>query len=179
MLSRPATRKEVRDNPKASAALLIEWDRLRQIPAWDEKRVREWSDVAREAKEKNITVHVGRVFDITVEKHAELPNDHPERKFKVRVVFQGNNVKDQDREYAIFEELNSCPATMTGARTLDAFSLLPGCTVEQADADQAYTQSRKKFLSDTWVRLPREQWPKSWENMRPCMSLDCPPVWSP
>ena len=71
MLSRPVARKEVRNNPRASAALQIEWDRLRQIPAWDEKRVREWGDIAQEAKEKNVTVHVGRVFDITVE---SMPN---------------------------------------------------------------------------------------------------------
>ena len=72
MLARPVSRSEVRSNPKARAALQKEWDRLREIPAWDESKVREWADVSAEARRTGKTVHVGRVFDITVEKNAEF-----------------------------------------------------------------------------------------------------------
>ena len=62
---------------------------------------------------------------------------------------------------AIFQELGSNPATIEGARAADAFGLLPDHDVEQSDAEQAYTQA---WLggSETWIRLPRDQWPQSW-----------------
>ena len=35
----------------------------------------------------------------------------------------------------------------------------------QADAERAYTQALLKGVP-TWVRLPRDQWPKSWAEMK-------------
>eukprot|EP00972_Heterocapsa_arctica_P062250 9176967-Heterocapsa_arctica.AAC.1 len=37
----------------------------------------------------------------------ELPAGHPKRKFKGRVVFQGNRVTNQNWEAAIFQDLGS------------------------------------------------------------------------
>ena len=39
--------------------------------------------------------------------------------------------------------------------------MLTGFACEQADGKQAYTQTTLKG-AETWVRLPRERWPKSW-----------------
>ena len=63
----------------------------------------------------------------------------------------------------MFQELASCPATMQAGKAADCYGLHPGNVVMQADADQAYTQA----LFDgtpTWVRLPEEAWPVSWEK---------------
>ena len=65
----------------------------------------------------------------------------------------------------MFQELSSCPATMEAAKAADCYGLLEGHVVEQADAEQAYTQS-KLGGTPTWIRLPRERWPKAWANMR-------------
>ena len=73
--------------------------------------VREWDDVSREARAGGYAVHVGRVFDFCVLKGSELKDGDPNKKYKGRVVFQGNNVHDQDWNVAIFQELSSCPAT--------------------------------------------------------------------
>eukprot|EP00972_Heterocapsa_arctica_P101389 14942994-Heterocapsa_arctica.AAC.1 len=54
-----------------------------------------------------------------VEKNSELPAGHPKRKFKGRVVFQGNRVTNQNWEAAIFQDLGSCPATMEASRAAD------------------------------------------------------------
>ena len=107
---------------------------------------------------------MGLVFGIVVEKNAELSSDDKRRTYKGRAVFQGNNVKHEWGQWAIFAELGSSPATMDAARAADAYGLMPGHAVEQSDAEQAYTQA---WLSgtDTWVRLPRDQWPKAWEGM--------------
>ena len=73
----------------------------------------------------------------------------------------GNNVKDQNWDYAVFQELYSCPATMEGSRSADCYGCLPGHDVMQADAEQAYIQAQLKGIA-TWVELPREEWPEEW-----------------
>ena len=69
--------------------------------------MREWDDVRAEAKRKGKKVHVGKVFEICVEKGSELPKGNPLRKFKGRTVFQGNNVQDENSSAALFSELGS------------------------------------------------------------------------
>ena len=92
----PVTGREKRDNPAAKAALKKEWDRLRDIPTWDESGVREWSDIRKEAKDSGKDANIGSVFDICVEKNAELKDGDPKRKFKGRVVFAGDRVFDHE-----------------------------------------------------------------------------------
>ena len=48
-VARPVRRKELLQSPPAQASMTAEWDRLRNRMVWDEDKVREWSDVAREA----------------------------------------------------------------------------------------------------------------------------------
>ena len=59
---------------------------------------------------KGETYHFGRIFGICVEKGSELPLGDKGRKFKGRYVFKWNEVKDQNWEAAIFQELGSSPA---------------------------------------------------------------------
>lgn len=156
-VARPVSKKEVASNPKALEAVLKEWTKLREAGVWDETRVTEWSEVAAKARTAGVKAHVGRIFEICVEKGAELPAGDPGRKFKGRVVFQGNLVKDEAWQTALFQDLSSSPATMCAAKGADAYGLLEGHTIQQADAEQAYIQS-KLGGEQTWVRLPRERW---------------------
>ena len=59
---------------------------------------------------------------------------------------------------------------MTASRRLAAISMLPWCSGQQSDAPQAYTQCEFgtgfENLADTWVELPRDQWPKEWNGMK-------------
>eukprot|EP00439_Symbiodinium_sp_Y106_P064584 s1347_g10.t1 len=55
-------------NPKAQASLDVEWDKLMKKKAWDMASVREWEEISKEAKKKGKKVHVGKVFEICVEK---------------------------------------------------------------------------------------------------------------
>ena len=162
---RPVGKKEAAGNPKAQAALLKEWDRLRVSKCWDETPSRNGPRLPEKLDALGRPTHVGRIFEICVEKNAELHADNPLRKVKGRVVFQGNQVRDENWEAAMFQELSSCPATMEAAKAADCYGLLEGHVVEQADAEQAYTQS-KLGGTPTWIRLPRERWPKAWANMR-------------
>jgi hypothetical protein len=105
------------------------------------------------------------VFQICVEKDSETEKPEKDRKYKGRVVFRGNDVVDENWDIAMFQELGSAPATMTSAKVCDLHGLLEGHIVENADATQAYTQSGLGG-AETWVSLPREEWPESWKHMK-------------
>ena len=53
---------------------------------------------------------------------------------------------------------------MEAPRCADAYDLFTGHTVQQSDAEQAYTQAWLEG-TPTWVRLLRGQWPDSWAGM--------------
>ena len=129
-VARPVPKNEVAKNPKAKAALDKEWENLRTKGVWDESRVRECKSIVDEARKSGQTVHLGRIFEACYEKGSELPPDDPRRKFKGRTVFQGNNVRDQDSDHALFAELGSSPASMEAAKLLDAFRSQPGLQVD-------------------------------------------------
>ena len=63
------------------------------------------------------------------------------KKFKGRVVFQGDRVIDQNFDAAMFQDLGSSPATMEAAKIADFFGCVPGHSLEIADAVQAYLQA--------------------------------------
>ena len=158
---RPVNAAEIRVNPEAQKSLDVEWEKLSMKKAWDLKGIRECDHVSSEAKKSGEKAHVGRVFEVCVEKGSELPKGHKLRKFKGRTVFQGNDVKDENSEAALFAELGSSPATMEAGKVVDAYGAQPGYKTEQADGKQAYTQSLMRGTK-TWVRLPKTRWPKSW-----------------
>ena len=141
-VARPVDRKERAINAKAMASLDKEWNKLISQKCWDYASVREWREVAAEADKQGIKAHVGRIFDICVEKNSELPEGDPNRKYKGRVVFEGCHVKDEHNNWAIFSEITSCPATMEAGKAADAFGLLPGHAIEVADGESAYTQAK-------------------------------------
>ena len=64
-------------------------------------------EVQADAKRRGITVHFARIFDLCVEKGSELRIGHPERKFKGRAVLQGDQVRDQHWDVAMFQDLSS------------------------------------------------------------------------
>ena len=118
-----------------------EWRRLRKMGTWDDYTVMEWRDAAKLARGKGEEAQFGYLLGLCFEKGSELPAGHKDRKFKGRAVFLGDNVKDQDHHFAVFEELGSAPLTMSSARVLDAVSLFPGFVQMTSDAQSAYTQA--------------------------------------
>ena len=165
MVARPVTKAERAVNPKARASLDKEWKKLEDQEVWIVEKMKPWAQVQEEARGSGTTMHVGRIFDICVEKNHELPEDDPLRKYKGRVVFEGRNVKDQDNRWAIFQEITSCPATMEAGKMADAYGVMAGHTIEMADGESAYTQAELGGPL-TWVRIPRERWPDSWEGTK-------------
>ena len=100
----------------------------------------------------------GRVFPIAVEKGSEPPPE--QRKYRGRVVFQGNNVRYQDNNVAAFNDLASSASLMIARNFVDVIGSLDGNAQEQSDAEQAYAQALLQG-NDTWIFLPRDQWPST------------------
>ncbi len=82
-----------------------EYQKLRRYQTWDETQVRSWPVVAAEARRRNKPAHVGSVFGICVVKHSEL--EESLRKYKGRYVYQGNNIKDENNDWAIFQDVEA------------------------------------------------------------------------
>ena len=112
-----------------------------------------------------VEVNFGYLFCICVEKNSELAPDNPKRKYKGRVVFQGNRVTNQNWEAAIFQDMGSNPATMDAGRAADCYGCVEGNSIEVADAEQAYIQAELSG-TPTWVCIPPEDRPASWAKYR-------------
>ncbi|CAE8675163.1 unnamed protein product, partial [Polarella glacialis] len=136
---------EIKSDPAAQAAILSELGKLRAAGAWSESTVIEWSLVRDNAVRSGKKVHVGRLHAIATEKGSELPLGHPERKMKGRIVFLGNNVRDEDGQVALFGDLKR-------PRHNGSFK-------------DAYIQSPLGG-AETYIRLPKELQPDSWKHMR-------------
>ena len=84
----------------AKAAVDKEWEKLEKIPAWHLTNVRSKKEVIDEARTKGAKVHFASLMDICHLKNAELEAKH--QKYKGRVVFRGDIVKDDSGSYAVF-----------------------------------------------------------------------------
>ena len=87
-----------------------EWYNLKnkKVGRWETLVERE--EVVKQAKSRppgEQEVHVGFLFGIMVEKGSEFPPGDARRYYKYRVVFQGNAVKDQNWDVALFNEMSS------------------------------------------------------------------------
>eukprot|EP00439_Symbiodinium_sp_Y106_P027980 s7047_g3.t1 len=126
-----------------------EWQKLVDKSCWLHSKVREFRDVSAEAIRKGVKTHFGRIFEICSIKGDELPEGHPDRKWKGRSVFQGNRVSDEHNDHAIFSELGSSPASMEAAKVIDVF----GGIWEKHCEDQLKTVGWTPVLPEIWQSI--------------------------
>ena len=135
-----------------------EWGKLEANNVLDMRSVNSWHVVRDAARRSGVTIHHGSLATIVVEKNAELPESDPSRKYKGRTVFLGDQVRDQDSQTAIFEEISSAPAAMEAGRICDFYGSMPGHALSTADGVQAYVQAKLRGHA-TWVEIPCLHWP--------------------
>ena len=113
-------------------------------------------------------------MDLCHEKHAEFNKPTNEKVYKGRVVFRGDQVKDETGYYAVFSEQSASASHMAAVKFMDYIGRVPGNSLEDSDAIKAYTQVKLSTVKDllgqdvqpeTWISLPRERRPKSWDNI--------------
>ena len=67
-MARPVGKKEIEITPDAKAAMLKELNNLVAQDVWRTSDVREWSAVAKEARDNSKTVHFGYIFGLGKQK---------------------------------------------------------------------------------------------------------------
>ena len=156
-------RAEIKNNPGAMEALEKEKQGLLSEQTWLEETVVDMDDLLADVHAKGLKIHLGELMPIASIKHWETPEL---RKYKGRIVFRGDNVKDQDGAMAVFQELSASPAAVHTLNSNIAYGLLAGNKTTAADALQAYLQADLHSKFPTWVRIPRELWPKEWHGRK-------------
>ena len=94
-------------------------------------------------------------------KHSEL--EEYLQSYKGRVVFRGDNVKDESGHLAVFSEQGTSASHLSAAKIVDAIARMPGNSGGDSDAMGAYTQCEHEG-EETWVRLSRDKWPQAWHK---------------
>ena len=127
-----------------------------------ETKVVEAKDARAEARRQGKKAHFGRIAELCYERGSELPVGHAARVFKGRSVFLGDNVKDENFNWAEFQELTSSPAQLEAVRALEAVGAQPTYKVKRNDARQAYLQAYLEADSETttFVHLHKHRLPK-------------------
>ena len=106
------------------------------------------------------------IFPICVVKNEEILHL---AKYKGRIVFQGNYIKDEEGIHQLFPDQGSGASVMAASRIMDAIELSPGCAGGQSDAPQAYCQAEFGFgmhVRPTYVEIPHDMRPKSWSKFK-------------
>ena len=111
--------------PTAKAVVDKEWDKLRNVPAWDQSDAKSKQKVLPGPEPKSVKVRFAALMDLCRLKHPEL--EHLQT-YRERVVLRIHNVKDDTGEYAVFTEFQ-----MTAAKVLDTISPLPGMHGRRGD----------------------------------------------
>ena len=110
--------------PEAKQAVDAEWTAHAQKKTWNVDRVRPRAEVIAEANRKKVSVHFGRLMDLCHLKHAEL--DKNVQKYKGRVVFRGDQVRDETGFYAVFTEQSASASHMAAIKFMDYIGRIDG-----------------------------------------------------
>jgi len=149
-----------------------EWSNLEAKEVWRWSTLCEWDDVSATARANEEEIHFGYLFGFMVIKGDEFPVGDPRRRWKYRIVFQGNNVRDQDWEVALFQEMSAAPACMEASRCAEAYACFPGHSVQGRDVEQAYITA-KLGGPPVYVQLPKELWTaEMWKMKCPVVRLE-------
>ena len=65
-------------------------------------------------------MHFGSLMELCHEKHSELPES--QRAYKGRVVFRGDQVRDESGFYAVFSEQGTSASHLAAAKFIDAIA---------------------------------------------------------
>ncbi len=103
MVHTPVPMSKALKIPDAKAAVDKEWDTLSK-KAWNVKNMKPKSQVKQDAARRGEGVHFESLMDLCHEKHSELKVEGGNITYKGRVVFRGDQTKDEAGRFAVFTE---------------------------------------------------------------------------
>eukprot|EP00435_Cladocopium_sp_Y103_P049186 s601_g14.t1 len=146
-------KKVWKNDPAAVSEAQKEAQGLIDAGTWDYKNVIPRHELERQSRQSGTKVAIGRLMTIMSWKNAESAT---ERRLKARIVFLGNNVKDEFGLASEFQEIKIIPTTIAGLNINLAFGLRKGNKTSQSDVIKAYIQSDLQTVHDTYIELPDE-----------------------
>ena len=162
-------RREWIKDPAAVAEAKREAEGLMAEGTWDYKVVIPRNELVMKARSSGEKIHIGQLMTIMSWKHAE---NAALRKLKARIVFRGDNVRDECGEYAVFQEIRVTPTGISGVNLNLMYGSLKGHHTSQSDVVKAYVQSWLDTVHPTYVELPAELVPEQFAHIhRPCVRL--------
>ena len=162
-------RKVWKDDPAALSEAKKEAQGLIDAGTWDYKNVVQRHELEHRSRKSGTKIAIGKLMTIMSWKNAESEKD---KKLKARIVFLGNNVRDEFGLASEFQEIKIIPTTIAGLNINLAFGLKRGNKTTQSDVTKAYIQSDLQTEHDTYIELPDELIPDHLKWMRrPCTKL--------
>ena len=165
LVTKNLARSEWLKDQKGLEAVEAEGVGLRSNSTWDDDTVRPLWQLKKECRASGRRVQIAELLTLCGVKHFELhPSQH---KYKGRIVFRGDQVRDADGNPILFgsEETATTPTGLVGLAACLFFGLRPGNGTSIADAIQAYLQAA--IGNETWVLIPWELWLPSWRQLYP------------
>lgn len=159
MVHTPLTRQQLFTHPEGKQKIAEEAEAMRSMDVWDDEDIHEVDVLKKEARDSNRLIHVAEIMAIG---HIKNSESKEQSKLKVRLVFRGDDTRDQNNQLALFRELKSIPATLATIHVVLWFGLRPNHKVTIADARKAYLQAPLGTEVPTYVILPRETWKPNW-----------------
>jgi hypothetical protein len=153
------TRKEMLNSPDALKAIKEEAVAMRDMKVWDDSTVIEKDKLLSQARAKGSTIHLAELMSICSIKFWEVPS---KRRYKGRIVFRGDQVRDQWGGAAKFGSMYSTPTNVQAINIAILFGLMKKHELRVADATKAFLQALLDATEETYVLLPPEMWHPSW-----------------
>ena len=150
------------NDPRGLEAVRKEGEGLRKNGTWDDTTVQLVADLKSNARKKGIQIKLAELLTLCGIKHYELEPEH--WKWKGRICYRGDIVRDAWNNILMFEETATTPTSLVALNVALWFASFPNHSASCADAVQAFLQSALDDDEETWVVLPQELWLSQWHD---------------
>ena len=162
MVHKPLTRDEINRSPEAKAKLQEEAAEFRRMGVWDESTLIEVDDLISSSQKSHQKIHIAEMMPVCHIKGFELPKE--QHRMRARLVFRGDDCKDEFGDKAIYKEMKSLPATVHSINMVLYHGLRPNNKCEISDATKAYLQAPLNSEIPTYVIIPKLIWKPEWHK---------------
>lgn len=153
-VTKSLTKKEWSNDPRALEALKQEAVGLRSNLTWDDDTVAPLYQIRNWARSAGAHIKVAELLTLVGIKHHEL--EPSQWKWKGRIVYRGDQVRDQDNNLLLFDQTATTPTSLIALNAAIWYACRKGHAASCSDATQAFLQSELDDSDLTYVIIPVE-----------------------
>jgi len=131
-IHRLLSRDEMKRDPKAIETIKIQGAGVREKEVWDDSSVMEKSDRLEQTRRQGRTIHLAEVMAIA---------SINKRRYKGRLVFRGDQIKDSWGGATQFGEMYSTPTNIQSINVAIMYGMMLGNAISTADCARAFLQA--------------------------------------